>query len=45
MQKCVVTRADKEMASILQTDKNLIFPDKQIIVNVPGVAPEKVESA
>jgi len=42
-QKCVVTRADEEMASILQTDKDLIFAEKPVIVNVPGGALVKTE--
>ncbi len=28
-QKCVVTKADEEMASILQADKELLFPTKK----------------
>jgi len=35
-QKCVVIQADEEMASILQEDKDLILPDKKVIVELPG---------
>jgi len=34
-QKCVMTKADQEMASILVTDKDLIFPDKKVLVELP----------
>jgi len=34
-QKCVMTKADEEMASILSTDKDLIFPDKKVVVEIP----------
>jgi len=40
-QKCEVMLADEEMASILQMDKDLIFANKPVIVNVPGRAPLK----
>jgi len=35
-QKCIVTQADTEMASILQEDKDLIFPEKKVIVELPS---------
>jgi len=35
-QKCVITKADEEMMSILQEDKDLIFPEKKIIVELPA---------
>jgi len=34
-QKCVMTKANKEMASILKTDNDLIFPDKKVVVELP----------
>jgi len=34
-QKCAVTQADEEMVAILQADKDLIFSDKKVIVNLP----------
>jgi len=34
-QRCVMTKADEEMASILQEDKDLIFPTTKVIVDLP----------
>jgi len=42
-QKCIIAWADEEMASILQTNKDLIFINKQVIVNMPSGAPTKKE--
>jgi len=32
-------KADEEMASILQADKDLIFPEKKVLVEIPKMAP------
>jgi len=37
-QKCVIMHANEEMVSMLQTDKDFIFVNKQVIVNVPSRA-------
>jgi len=33
-----MTKADEEMASILQADKDLIFPEKKVLVEIPKMA-------
>ncbi len=35
IQRCVMTKADEEMQSILKADSDLIFPEKKVIVDVP----------
>jgi len=35
-QKCVVVQADTEMEAILQEDKDLIFPEKKVILELPN---------
>jgi len=42
-QKCIITSADEEMTSMLQKDKDLIFNNKQVIINMPSGAPTKKE--
>jgi len=34
LQKCIVTKVDEEMASILQADKDLLLPTKKVIVDI-----------
>jgi len=35
-QKCVVMRANFEMEAILKEDKDLIFPKKKVILELPN---------
>jgi len=36
--RCIMTKADEEMASILQADKDLIFPTTKVIVDIPPMS-------